>query len=71
MFGRVLGGGRFLKTLQCWHDSSMVVVKAYSKRDGSPSLREYGERLEGIRERVEILKRQPFRSICCRNVMCS
>jgi len=30
VFGRVLGGGRFLKTLQCWHDSSMVVVKAYS-----------------------------------------
>ena len=52
VFGRVLGGGRFLKTLQCWHDSSMVVVKAYSKRDGSPSLREYGERLEGIRERL-------------------
>ena len=52
VFGRVLGGGRFLKTLQCWHDSSMVVVKAYSKREGSPSLREYGERLEGIRERL-------------------
>ena len=52
VFGRVLGGGRFLKTLQCWHDSSMVVVKAYSKRDGSPSLREYGERLEGIRQRL-------------------
>jgi len=46
VFGRVLGGGRFLKTLQCWHDSSMVVVKAYSKRENSPSLREYGERLE-------------------------
>lgn len=52
IFGRVLGGGRFLKTLQCWHDSSMVVVKAYSKRDGNTSLREYGERLEGIRERL-------------------
>ena len=52
VFGRVLGGGRFLKTLQCWHDTQMVVVKAYSKRDAAQSLREYAERLEGIRERL-------------------
>jgi len=55
IFGSVLGGGRFLKTLQCWRRGSMVVVKAYSKRDMSQSLREYGERLESIRERLQAI----------------
>ena len=49
VFGRVLGSGRFLKTLQCWHEGRMVVVKAYSKRDVTQSLREYAERLGDIR----------------------
>eukprot|EP00292_Cryptomonas_paramecium_P012184 CAMPEP_0113692324 /NCGR_PEP_ID=MMETSP0038_2-20120614/19016_1 /TAXON_ID=2898 /ORGANISM="Cryptomonas paramecium" /LENGTH=291 /DNA_ID=CAMNT_0000614213 /DNA_START=1 /DNA_END=873 /DNA_ORIENTATION=+ /assembly_acc=CAM_ASM_000170 len=57
VFGRVLGGGRFLKTLQCWHDGQMVVVKAFSKafteRDVTQSLRECAERLELIREKLE------------------
>ncbi|EKX48615.1 hypothetical protein GUITHDRAFT_136712 [Guillardia theta CCMP2712] len=55
IFGSVLGGGRFLKTLQCWRRGSMVVVKAYSKRDMNQSLREYGERLESIRERLQAI----------------
>eukprot|EP00961_Rhodomonas_salina_P107404 1446308-Rhodomonas_salina.5 len=52
VFGRILGGGRFLKSLQCWHRGNMVVVKAYSKRDINESLREYGERLETIRDKL-------------------
>eukprot|EP00286_Rhodomonas_abbreviata_P021287 CAMPEP_0181311516 /NCGR_PEP_ID=MMETSP1101-20121128/13180_1 /TAXON_ID=46948 /ORGANISM="Rhodomonas abbreviata, Strain Caron Lab Isolate" /LENGTH=500 /DNA_ID=CAMNT_0023418255 /DNA_START=167 /DNA_END=1665 /DNA_ORIENTATION=- len=52
VFGRILGGGRFLKSLQCWHRGNMVVVKAYSKREINESLREYGERLETIRDKL-------------------
>jgi hypothetical protein len=40
---------RLQSTVQCWHEGQMVVVKAYSKRDVTQSLREQGERLENIR----------------------
>jgi phosphoinositide-3-kinase, regulatory subunit 4 len=56
VFGRVLGGGRFLKTLQCWHEGQMVVVKAFSKtseQNVTQSLREATERLEAIRDKLE------------------
>ncbi|KAI3438322.1 hypothetical protein D9Q98_000756 [Chlorella vulgaris] len=45
-----LGGGRFFKSSLCVHDDGgLVVVKVYAKRDDTPDLRPYRERLLGVR----------------------
>jgi hypothetical protein len=34
-----LGGGRFLKSVQCVHDEGLLLVKVYFKRGESPDLK--------------------------------
>jgi phosphoinositide-3-kinase regulatory subunit 4 len=39
VYKATLGGGRFLKTVQCVHDEGLVVAKVYFKRGDTPTLR--------------------------------
>ncbi|XP_024383874.1 serine/threonine-protein kinase VPS15 isoform X3 [Physcomitrium patens] len=48
----VLGGGRFLKSVQCVHDEGLLLVKVYFKRGESLDLKEYERKLRDIRDRL-------------------
>ncbi|KAH8939339.1 hypothetical protein BDL97_15G033100 [Sphagnum fallax] len=48
-----LGGGRFLKSIQCVHDEGLLLVKVYFKRGEFINLKEYEKKLYEIREKLK------------------
>ncbi|CAK9875311.1 unnamed protein product [Sphagnum jensenii] len=48
-----LGGGRFLKSVQCVHDEGLLLVKVYFKRGEFIDLKEYERKLHEIREKLK------------------